>query len=169
MAEYNGAAVDLSPGCEARIMFRSVCLLTIVLFLLGILGIIAPMCGAAEAAQDPLEGEWRPIAMTLGKQRLPDELLKETTLAIKNGFYEVTVARKTTDRGRLAYDLKAVPKSIEITGIEGINKGKTILAIYELKDDQLTICYSFAAEKRPEKLETSGDDKTLLAVYKRKK
>ena len=39
-----------------------------------------------------------------------------------------------TDRGTCTLDTSASPKRMTIRGTEGPNRGKTILAIYEMKD-----------------------------------
>lgn len=130
--------------------------------------LIAPGTLAEDAATDPLAGEWLPIAMELGADKLPDAVLKATKLSLKGGFYEVTVGRSTPDRGKIITNQRAVPKTMDIIGAEGPNKGKTILAIYEIKDDQLTICYALTGEKRPDKFATGGEKNIFLAIYKRK-
>ena len=58
---------------------------------------------------------------------------------------------------------------MDIKGTEGPNKGKTFLAIYELKDDKLTICYDLSGEARPTEFKTKPDTKLFLVTYERKK
>ncbi len=66
------------------------------------------------------------------------QLLKTIKLVIKDDKYTVTVGEKT-DQGTLKRDTKAKPMTLDIVGTEGPNKGKTILAIYELKGDTLKV------------------------------
>ena len=49
------------------------------------------------------------------------------------------------------------------------NKGKTILAIYELTGDTLKVCYDVSVAVRPVKFESTDENKLVLIVYKKKK
>jgi uncharacterized protein (TIGR03067 family) len=50
-------------------------------------------------------------------------------------------ASKSINMRILKVDGAAKPKAMGIVGVEGPNKGKPLLAIYEFKDDTLRICY----------------------------
>ncbi len=95
------------------------------------------------------------------------ESFKGTELVIDGEKYAVEV-NKMKDAGTLKVDGSKTPKTMDITGTEGPNKGKTFLCIYEVKDGKLTICYSLDEKVRPTKFESPKDSKTLLAVYKKK-
>jgi uncharacterized protein (TIGR03067 family) len=56
---------------------------------------------------------------------------------------------------RFKLNLKAMPKEMDFTPTEGNVKGKTYLARYEMKDNQLKICYRGPGRSRP----TDFDDK----------
>lgn len=92
---------------------------------------------------------------------------KNVTLVIDGNSYIATIG-DMTDKGTLSVDSAKKPKTLDIKGTEGVNKGKTYLCIYELKDGKLTICYSLDETKRPEKFESAKDSKTMLAVYRKK-
>jgi hypothetical protein len=66
-------------------------------------------------------------------------------------------------------DTSADPKTMDIKGVEGPNKGKTCLAIYELKDDKLTICYDLSGESRPTEFKTQPKTQLFLVTYEREK
>ena len=71
--------------------------------------------------------------------------------------------------GTVKLDPSAKPKAMDITGTEGPNKGKTILAIYELKDDTLRICYDLTGKGRPAEFMSKKDAPRFLVVYQRAK
>ena len=58
---------------------------------------------------------------------------------------------------------------MDIVGTDGPNKGKTILGIYELKEDTLRICYDLTGKGRPTEFVTKKDAPLFLVVYKRAK
>jgi uncharacterized protein (TIGR03067 family) len=58
---------------------------------------------------------------------------------------------------------------MDIEGTKGPNKGKTILAIYELKDDTLRICYDLSGKKHPKEFKTKEGTQLFLVEYKREK
>ena len=63
----------------------------------------------------------------------------------------------------------AKPKELDITGTDGPNKGKTILAIYERTDDTLQVCYDLSGKNRPTEFKTTEGAPLFLVTYKRDK
>jgi uncharacterized protein (TIGR03067 family) len=94
--------------------------------------------------------------------------LKALSLDIADGAYTVKVG-DVVDKGTLKIDPAAKPKAMDIIGTDGPNKGKTFLAIYELKGDTLRICYDLAGKARPTEFFTSKDRPFFLAIYQRAK
>jgi uncharacterized protein (TIGR03067 family) len=80
----------------------------------------------------------------------------------------VTVGTKP-DRGTCKLDPSAKPKALDITGTEGPNKGKTILAIYERDGDTLRVCYDLGGKNRPTEFKTTAGSRLFLVEYKRQK
>jgi uncharacterized protein (TIGR03067 family) len=115
-----------------------------------------------------IEGTWLPVEAELGGQKFPAEVLKTMKLTMSDGKYTVKVGEQI-DKGTIKLEPTTKPKAIDITGTEGPNKGKTFLAIYELTDDTLRICYDLAGKKRPTEFKTVKDAKQFLVSYKREK
>ncbi len=115
------------------------------------------------------EGTWKPIAAVLGGMRLPDESLKAITLKITGDKYEVTVEGEPhSDRGTCILDTKATPKRMTIKSTEGPNKGRTILAIYEMKDaGSLRVCYDMSGTEFPKEFKAPKGTPFYLAGYRR--
>ena len=115
-----------------------------------------------------MDGTWLPSAAELGGEKFPDEIRKTMKLVLEDGKYTVTVG-KNPDRGTVKVDSSKKPKELDIVGTEGPNKGKTILAIYELTDDTLRICYDLSFKARPTEFKTSKETKLFLVTYTREK
>ena len=117
---------------------------------------------------DSLEGTWLPSAAELGGKMFPDEVRKTIKLVVKGDKYTVTVG-KQPDRGTVKLNPKAKPMELDITGTEGPNKGKTILAINERDGDTLRVCYDLSGKGRPKEFKTREGTQLFLVTYKREK
>jgi uncharacterized protein (TIGR03067 family) len=143
-----------SPAPEAPFMrIASLVLLVVVPF-------------AIADAADSFDGTWVPVEAEIGGKSLPDKVRETIKLEIKGDKYTVT-AGDSVDKGTFKLNAKAKPATLDITSTEGPNKGKTILAIYEVKGDTLKVCYDLGGKERPKALK--GGEGLFLATYKRKK
>ncbi len=124
--------------------------------------------GEDSTAAPKLDGVWLPESAELAGQKLQDELLKTMKLKLADGKYSVTVAGQT-DAGTVKLDPKAKPKTMDITGTDGPNKGKTFLAIYELGGDTLRICYDLSGKNRPTEFRSDKESQLFLVTYRREK
>jgi uncharacterized protein (TIGR03067 family) len=117
---------------------------------------------------DAIQGAWLPAAAELGGKQFPDEVRKTIKLVVKDDQYTATVG-KAVDQGTLKLNPAAKPKELDITGVEGPNKGKTILAIYERDGDTLRICYDLGGKDRPKEFKTKEGSQLFLVTYQREK
>ena len=116
-----------------------------------------------------LQGTWLPTAAELSEDQLDEATLKTMKLVIEGDKYAITVGISPFDKGTTKIDPAAKPKSMDIIGTEGANKGKTFLAIYELSGDTLRICYDLTGKVRPTEFKTKKGELLFLATYKRAK
>jgi uncharacterized protein (TIGR03067 family) len=130
------------------------------------LGLLAR--GDTEQDSKDIQGKWIPLAAELSTKKYPDEVLKTMELVMADGKYTVKVGGQL-DEGTVKLDASTTPKAIDIMGTEGPNKGRTILAIYELKGDTLRICYDLGGKARPAEFKTEADRPLFLVTYKRDK
>jgi uncharacterized protein (TIGR03067 family) len=115
-----------------------------------------------------MDGTWLPSAAELGGEKFPDEVRKTIKLVPGDGKYTVTVGAEP-DKGTIKLDPSKKPKSLDIMGTEGPNKGKTILAIYEKTVDTLKICYDLSGKARPTEFKTTKGTQLFLVTYNREK
>lgn len=126
----------------------------------------AAWCGDEKDDNKLIDGKWIPIEAELGGQKFPDEIIRTMRLRISEGKYTVKVGEQL-DKGDVKIEPKAKPKSMDITGTEGPNKGKSFPCIYELSGDTLRICYDLAGKERPTEFKTSKGTQQFLVTYKR--
>lgn len=141
-------------------MTRSLCVLLILTLLLS--------CTSRADDAKSMDGTWLPSTAELGGEKFPDEVRKSIKLVIGDGKYTVTVG-KEPDKGTVKLDPSKKPKSMDITGVEGPTKGKTILAIYEMTGDTLKICYDLSGNARPSAFKTTTGSRLFLVTYHRGK
>jgi uncharacterized protein (TIGR03067 family) len=129
-------------------------------------------CGSAAwgdgAQDDALEGVWLPSMAELAGKKFPDEVRKTIRLEVKGDQYTVTVGT-LPDRGTCKRNPSTNPKALDITGTEGPNKGRTILAIYERKGDTLRVCYDLSGKSRPAEFKTTEGSPLFLVEYRLQK
>jgi uncharacterized protein (TIGR03067 family) len=116
--------------------------------------------------ESAIQGLWLPSSAELGGNKFPDEVRKSIKLEVKDGKYNVTVG-KAPDKGTIKLNPAVKPKEMDITGLEGPNKGKTILAIYELDGDTLRVCYDLSGKSRPTEFKSTAGTQLFLVTYKR--
>jgi uncharacterized protein (TIGR03067 family) len=130
----------------------------------GLLALLSLMTAYSLDDSKFIEGNWLIIDAEIGGKKIPDEGFRGRKLSLKDGKYSFE-----NDLGEYKIDPKAKIKSIDITFTGGANKGKTILAIYDLQDDTLRICYDLEGKSRPKELITKSGTKQFMATYKREK
>ncbi len=123
----------------------------------------------AKAGVITQEGVWKPIAAVLGGARLPEPALKAITLKITGGHYEVTVeGEKEPDKGTCTLDTSTSPKRMTIKSTDGPNRGKTFLAIYEMKDTvSMRVCYDLSGTDFPKEFKAPKGTALYLVGYRR--
>jgi uncharacterized protein (TIGR03067 family) len=144
------------------------CLLSMPLTALALLATAGVFGQDAATEAKKLEGTWMPSAAEASGQAFPDELLKTMKLVVTGDQYTVTVG-KAIDKGTVKIDSAKTPKTMDIIGVDGPNKGKTFLAIYEINGDTLRVCYDLAGKNRPTEFATKKGVPLFLATYQRGK
>jgi len=124
--------------------------------------------GDAKEETKKLLGDWVPTEMEIGGKKLPAEVLKNMVLTLGDGTYTVK-AGKEDDKGTWKLDADAKPRRLKIEGTDGPNKGKTLLAIFEIADGKLRVCYDHEGKEYPKEFKTKEDSKLILATYEKKK
>ena len=119
-------------------------------------------------AQRGLEGAWVPVAANVAGQNLIVNELRVKYLVLDSGGYSIVDrTNHIVDRGDYLVDDASSPQTMDIVGREGPNAGRTMLAIYELDADRLTVCYDLDGKERPSDMEPRDDQLLLSITYTR--
>jgi len=115
-----------------------------------------------------LEGAWVPVAASIsGKELLVAELRVKYLVLDGHDYSIVDRSNQIVDSGEYLVNDSATPRTIDIVGRDGPNAGRSMLAIFELKDDQLTVCYDLDGPRRPESMQVNEDQLLLSITYER--
>jgi uncharacterized protein (TIGR03067 family) len=76
-------------------------------------------------------------------------------------------SNQVVDRGEYLVNDSAKPWTIDIVGRDGPNAGRSMLAIFELTADRLTVCYNLDGSNRPANMQAHDDQLLLSITYER--
>jgi uncharacterized protein (TIGR03067 family) len=128
-----------------------------------------------QAADDAklLKGNWNVVALESEGRKAPAAALKGMRWSFAGS--EVQFADPGEEAGgksSVKLDTSKSPKHIDLVGLEGPQKGKTVQGIYKLEKDRLVICLrdAEAAKKgRPEEFSTEAGSGLGLITLERVK
>jgi uncharacterized protein (TIGR03067 family) len=122
----------------------------------------------SDALPQGLEGAWVPIAASVsGKELLVAELRVKYLVLDGHDYNIVDRSNQVVDRGEYLVNDSAKPWTLDIVGRDGPNAGRSMLAIFELEGDHLTVCYDLDGNKRPENMQVQEDQLLLSITYER--
>ena len=117
---------------------------------------------------DAAWGDWAVDTATINGEAMPRDVAATISLFIDATTYIANVGDQV-DKGTVVIRRNTTPMELDITGVEGPNAGKTILAIFEQPDaNTLVVCYSFSQTARPTEFSSTAENGQFLVKYKRK-
>ena len=115
-----------------------------------------------------LEGTWAPIAASVsGKELIVAELRVKYLVLDGHDYNIIDRSKQVVDRGEYLVNDSARPWTIDIVGRDGPNAGRSMLAVFELTGDRLTVCYNLESGTRPGDLQPENGQMMLSITYER--
>jgi uncharacterized protein (TIGR03067 family) len=140
------------------------------------LGILFVALTASAAAQDPasddlkrLQGTWRMTSVVIDGKKVHEDDLKHMTVIFRGDTYIVKNEGKEVEKGTQKLDPTKTPRAIDAHVLEGADKGKDQLGIYELTGDTLKICFAAPGQERPKEFSSHPGSKHEYGVFQRPK
>ena len=131
---------------------------------------------AAEAAENAgkeelkrLQGTWRMVSVEVDGKKIPEEDLKQMAVVFRGDAYTVKQGDTEVEKGTQKVDPTKKPKTIDAHILEGPDKGKDQLGIYELNGDALKVCFAAPGQERPKEFASKPGSKHELGMFKREK
>ncbi|HLX63219.1 MAG TPA: TIGR03067 domain-containing protein [Planctomycetota bacterium] len=137
----------------------------------AVLALIVCACAARAEDEDAkkMEGSWTIESVTSKGEKQPAEQLKDITMVITGNKMQMKLKDEAVSTVTFKLDGEQKPKHIDLTHVDGDQKDKVELGIYELDGDTLKLTSSDPGEKRPEAFESAAGSKIDFLVLKRKK
>ncbi len=129
----------------------------------------APAAPRSKEKGDPaaasLQGTWDWDPATPQSDARPRVLLERVVIEGETlTFHYLAAGTRSTCSTKFKLDSKARPRWIDFVPIEGPNKAKAYLGLYQLADGKLRICYRGPESTRPKDFEdkSSGNEVTVF-------
>jgi uncharacterized protein (TIGR03067 family) len=153
----------LAPLPErCSIMWKTTAVVVVAL----LVGVVAAEPDDKKKGEDMIQGTWQAVSVEHGGEKVPEDKVKELKLTF-GADGKLTLARGEHEL-KGTYQLDATKKVKEITlKAEG---EKTVLGIYKLDGDDLTVCgVQDGQGDRPTEFTAKAGTKSRLIVFKREK
>jgi uncharacterized protein (TIGR03067 family) len=124
---------------------------------------------AIEVDRKAFEGTWVGETNTRDGKLIPEDEAKNVRLILTADRYTLERGGDQASRGFCKIDPTKTPKTMDISIIDGVNKGQTWLGIYELTGDTYRTCFATAGKPRPGEFSSEPGSGNILWVFKRMK
>jgi RNA polymerase sigma factor (sigma-70 family) len=116
---------------------------------------------------DKLQGTWTAVAAEQDHQKVPEEAVREISIAIRGNRIIIRPSRQPT-RVTFQLDPTRKPRILAMTAQEGPDKGKSVPGIYDVQGDRLQLCFAAKPDaKAPAQFATTEGSGLMLLVLKR--
>lgn len=125
---------------------------------------------AGDKGAPKIEGAWNVTGGTFDGKKIPDEAFAKlnATLTFKEGKYISTIMGKQDESGTYVLDAKKTPAHMDLTILEGKDKGKMQVGLVKVEGDTMTFVVAKPGIKeRPKDLE--GGEGIAVTILKRGK
>jgi uncharacterized protein (TIGR03067 family) len=126
------------------------------------------------AGEDPgkkelqkFQGTWTLESFEEGAKKAPPAELKQKRIFFGANQFIIKKGDELLQVGTLKLDPIDGRRDVDATVLAGPHKGTTMVGIYQVKGDTLTLCFDPEGNDRPTKFKTDKDSGLFLAVYKR--
>jgi uncharacterized protein (TIGR03067 family) len=143
---------------------------------LSLLAIAAALVASAATAAEPqqeatdaMQGTWTIESFTLNGNEIDPAQLKSWRRTVDKNHVVWRRGDDTLVELDIKFDATQTPHTLDSTIAIGEGKGQVLLAIYELKDDQLKVCFANPGGSRPKEFSSKPDSGQSVYVAKRVK
>jgi uncharacterized protein (TIGR03067 family) len=118
---------------------------------------------------EPFQGTWAVVSIEQEGMAIPEEHTKGLTLVVKGNERRLEQDGEVKSKATFKVDPGKKPKAIDIEVSDGPLAGRTILGIYEVKDDTLKVCLAIEGDDRPDDFSAKEGSGRQLQVFKKQK
>jgi uncharacterized protein (TIGR03067 family) len=116
---------------------------------------------------DRLQGTWYLVSATQDGKSLPEDKVKQTTIAFKGDTFRFPGSAEyaTSKEGTIKLDENKTPKEMDAISTEK----ETMLGIYALEENGYKVCFAPAGKPRPTELGSTPGSGYILQSWARQK
>lgn len=122
---------------------------------------------SAQTDFDRLQGEWSCTMQVRAGQKQPEEVVETLFRTVEKDTMIVSLFDKPLQKLKFKVNEKSTPKEIDLEFLDGPNKGKVALGIYDVKGDEFKICNSNPGQPRPTAFESKEGTPTAYSIWKK--
>jgi uncharacterized protein (TIGR03067 family) len=122
---------------------------------------------AAKKEMELLEGEWSMVSGERDGTVVPKSLVKDFKRVAQGGVTTVTLKGQLYSKSSFTLDPSTRPKNIDYVVLEGKDKGKKLLGIYERDGDKVTFCFAAPGKERPTDFTAGDGSERTKSVWQR--
>lgn len=115
------------------------------------------------------QGTWAFESVKIGGVEAPAGAFKGVTVTFEGDKYTVKNGDEVIQTATQKLDPSKSPKTFDATVTGGLNKGATVLGIYEISGDTLKVCFDPEGKKRPTEFKGAAGSQTLVVHNRVKK
>jgi uncharacterized protein (TIGR03067 family) len=109
-----------------------------------------------------------PVAASVGTSELAVAELRVRYLLLEAGTYRIIDrSNQVVDGGHYHVNSAVTPAAIDIIGDRGPSAGRSLLAVFALQGDELTVGYDLEGQARPASLAATPHQPLLRITYSR--
>jgi uncharacterized protein (TIGR03067 family) len=124
---------------------------------------------AEKKDEEKIQGTWTVVSYEYGGKKDREDETKKVKLVFKDGSVTIDDPKRE-QKAKFKLDATKKPKEMDITPEDEGADVKVVQAIYELKDDELKICFVKRSDAtRPTEFASKPDTELVLIVLKREK
>ena len=123
----------------------------------------------ADLEKEKFKGTWTIESSETGGKTVPPDDLKGLIATFEGDKLTLKKGDTVILGGTLKLDPSKSPKAIDVTMVEGPNKGTVMLGIYEIDGDTLKVCFDPQGKKRPTEFKSPAGSENFVNVHKRVK
>ncbi len=127
-----------------------------------------PENAAARRDMKNLEGVWVLVSGEEMGAKLPDKIVRTGRLIMAGDRHTLRIGDTTIDGTHKVNPSREI-KAMDVMCTQGPYAGKTLLGIYKLHDDELTVCFAVPGRDRPTAFTTRSGTGSMLHVWRRLK
>jgi len=136
--------------------------------LTAVLVVAAPAPPEKEKKDDEkIQGNWTVVSMERGGMAAPAEKIAMIKVTFKDGTLTINDGGRD-EKAKFKIDATKKPKAIDLIP-EKPGRTEQVPGIYELKGDELKICFTKEGGGRPTEFSSNAGTEQVLIVFKREK